>query len=124
MAVLTKFASLIDKIPTNTNNKELNSMWIINYPVLKEQLVAMAEPMTVTVNEAQKYRGDLAGLFAIKGVKSQFILPNILVNGYTCSDDYDGQVLEFVRLNEVPLQRLLVMTLRTNTFKDKLKTRE
>ena len=114
MAVFKQYTSLVDKIPPNNNTKDINTMWVSTYPILKELYTTIAEPMKVTPMEAQKYKGDLAGLFASKGINVQFILPNILANGFNSSESYDGQVTEFIRLSEVHLHRLLIMTIRTS----------
>lgn len=51
----------------------------------------------VTQQEARKYRGDLMGLFMVKGIppSSQWIM--MRMNGYYCSSDYDGEQVRFIR---------------------------
>lgn len=105
----------------NTNNKScyIDKMWHTIYPILREEYVVVNKVGNIDVATAKKFRGDLEGLFlSIFQINKDFILPTMLVNGYNNSQDYQGDRLTFVFVDDRILSRYLNAFLRTEKIKE------
>ena len=66
--------------------------------VLKEKYIIGQRDITAV--QAEKYRGDLFGLFKNElNINHEHCYPHMLVNGYYSPNDYDAKVLIFNILN-------------------------
>lgn len=114
------YTPLAAEINTYNKDRYLTNMWTSMYPYLKEYYTLVTTIKTVSVTDANKFMGDLAGMMKhVMGIHPDFIIPNILANGYNCSTDYDGRQLDFIILNENILRRLLTMLQRSKRLNNK-----
>ena len=94
----------------NTDNKScyIDKMWQAIYPILREEYIIV-----------KKFRGDLEGLLLSRfQIRKDFILTTMLVNGYKNSQDYEGEKLTFVFVDDRILSRYLNAFLRTEKIKE------
>lgn len=104
----------------NTDNKScyMDKMWHAVYPILREEYVLVGKTGNIDVATAKKFKGDLEGLLLSQfHIAKEYILPTMLVNGYINSQDYQGERLTFVFIDEVILSRYLHAFLRTEKMK-------
>lgn len=108
------FEPLHASIQGYNKEKYYDTMWISMYPYLKEKYTLATSIKKVSVTDANRFIGDLAGLFKhVIQISPDFILPHILVNGYNSSCDYDGTQLEFILLDNNILSRIQTMLHRS-----------
>ena len=105
----------------NTENKScyIDKMWQAVYPILREEYIIVNKIGNIDVATAKKFRGDLEGLLLSRfQIRKDFILPTMLVNGYKNSQDYEGEKLTFVFVDDRILSRYLNAFLRTEKIKE------
>jgi hypothetical protein len=94
----------IKSVSTNINTStgltsELADKWAMVVPKLKE--AAIVREIEMTPVQAEKYKGDLHGLFKNEmSMRETHIYPHILVNGYDSSSCFDGTNLKLYILDE------------------------
>jgi len=85
-------------IPNTAVDSELISKYNSIIQTLKNNHTATT--LTVTPSIANMYIGDLYGLFkVILNVPLDSIYPNMVANGYKCSQDYNGDKVTFIILD-------------------------
>ena len=105
---------LTEKIKPSYKSPGVISMWHSVYPILKANYVLVNNIGKVSLVDGRKYQGDLEGLLKnVLLIRDDFILPTMLINGYNNSQDYDGEQLEFLLLNENILNRYLLARVRS-----------
>ena len=81
--------ALIDKLDVITQDQEVMDFWDNVIPIIKNKISYSTH--TFSMAEADRYKFDLYGLLRVELVlPEELIYPNILLNGYQCSEDYDG----------------------------------
>lgn len=95
--------SLYTKINTsNALNKDLINKWNTAIPILAAKYVQGVKE--ISASTANVYRFDLYGLFLnVFLIQENYIYPHIRVNGYDCSNNYDGKKLRFILLDPMRL---------------------
>ena len=109
---------LTDNINTENKSCYIDKMWHAVYPILREEYVVVGKVGNVDVATAKKFKGDLEGLLLTQfQINKDYILPTMLVNGYNNSQDYQGDRLNFVFVDDRILNRYLNSFLRTEKIK-------
>ena len=106
---------------SNTNKSlYIDKMWHAVYPILREHYVVANKVGSIDIADAKKYKSDLEGLLIAKfNVSKDYVLPTMLVNGYRNSQDYRGERLQFVFVDDRILGRYLNAFIRTEKIKNK-----
>ena len=92
MAVNSK--SVANDLSYSVTDRTLIAKW----NSLKDILLTkhIVNEITISPVAAEKYRFDLYGLIRAElGIKENQIYPHMIVNGYTSSYDYNGELLRF-----------------------------
>lgn len=75
----------------------------------------VSKEITITPVIAEKYRFDMHGLFQNElSMIDEFIYPHIRVNGYNCSNSYDGELLKIKIIDEAILKHYLALLKKSN----------
>ena len=106
---------------SNTNKSlYIDKMWHAVYPILRENYVIANKVGSIDIADAKKYKSDLEGLLIAKfNISKDYVLPTMLVNGYRNSQDYRGERLQFVFVDDRILGRYLNAFIRTEKIKNK-----
>lgn len=115
---------MMDKLSNSIShsNKSLyiDKMWHAVYPILREEYVIANKVGSVDVADAKKFKCDLEGLLISKfNIAPDYVLPTMLVNGYKNSQDYRGERLQFIFVDDRILSRYLNAFIRTEKIKNK-----
>lgn len=115
------FTKIQAEMSIPTKDKYITNMWCSVFPILKQKHI-IPKLFTVSVVDGKKYAGDLEGLMRnVLNVPSQYVLPNMLVNGYKSSHDYNGYDLTFILVDELILGRYYNSFIRSSNQKPKEK---
>lgn len=97
---------------SNTINRSLLAKWNSIRDLLLEKHIATT--VSVSVVDAEKFKFDLHGLFKFSLNMADYeIYPHMIVNGYTSSTDYNGELLRFKIINSNTLNTYYRMFLRS-----------
>lgn len=111
---------LSNSISHSNKSLYIDKMWHAVYPILREEYVIANKVGSVDVADAKKFKCDLEGLLISKfNIAPDYVLPTMLVNGYKNSQDYRGERLQFVFVDDRILSRYLNAFIRTEKIKNK-----
>lgn len=103
-----KARKLSDKVPVKAtqvyDSETFREVLMKHLPQLK---MGQVGTLDVSQNEADKYKGDFHGLLLTKQVQSHLWWLFTVLNGLTCSTDYDGTMLEIITPDIDYLEKLV-----------------
>ena len=106
-------------VQENNISRRLNSGYVMTSTLIGrwnsviDMLAAkhIVEHRGVSPAIAEKYKGDMYGMFRELGVPDSHIYPHIRVNGYLSSTDYYGEILVINILDKYVLEQYITLFL-------------
>lgn len=96
-----KTSDLIKK-PNTIETSISKHIWQSMLPMLQQHCKTVSISNTI----AYKYRFDMYGLLQHLGVTTEYIYPNIIVNGYSSSTDFEGNIEQIKIVDAQYLHRI------------------
>ncbi|EPU3828895.1 hypothetical protein ACVWU4_000875 [Campylobacter coli] len=85
-------------------SKDIILKWNSIVPVIER--TTTLKDVTIDIKDANLYTHNLEGLLRDKfNINKEFVYPTIRINGYDCSEQYDGRALSFKLIDPYTLEK-------------------